>query len=72
MRRTTIVQNKIINIICSCLFSCPNIYRPSLMKVQLGRPNPKQLHPLNFYFRKKKLFRIVCTTTLRIPILIYF
>ena len=30
MRRTTIVQNKIISIICSCSFFCPaNIYRPS-------------------------------------------
>ena len=40
MHRTTIVQNKIINI-CSSLFFCPaNIYRPSLEKVRLGRPNP--------------------------------
>ena len=55
MHRTTIVQNKIINIICSCLFLCPiNIYRPSLGKVWLGRPNPKQLQMLNFYLRKIK------------------
>ena len=26
MHRTTIVQNKIINIICSCLFFCPLIF----------------------------------------------
>ena len=36
---TNIVHNKIISIICSCLFFClANIYRPSLGKVQLGRP----------------------------------
>ena len=40
MHRTTIVQNKIISIICSCLFFwLANIYRPSLGKVQLGIPN---------------------------------
>ena len=36
MHRTTIVQNKIISIICSCFFCLANIYRPSLGKVQLG------------------------------------
>ena len=31
-------------------FFCPlNIYRPSQGKVRLGRPNPKQIQPLNFY-----------------------
>ena len=64
----TIEQNKILRIIRPFLFVClANIYRPSLGKVQLGRPNPKPLQPLNFYLRKKKkktiLLRIVCTTT---------
>ena len=57
---TTIVQNKILSIICSA-----NIYRPSLGKVQLGRPNPKPIPPLNLYLRRKKktiLPQIVCTT----------
>ena len=62
----TIVHNKIISMICSCLFFClPNIYRPSLGKVWLGRPNPNQQNSLNFYLRKKKntiLLRIVWTT----------
>ena len=49
IHRTTIVQNKMISIICSCLFFCPaNIYEPSLMKVQLGRPNATPLQQLNF------------------------
>ena len=52
--RTTIVQNKIITIICSCLFFClANIYRPSLGKVWLGRPNPNLFESLNFYLRRK-------------------
>ena len=38
MHRTTIVQNKIISSISSCFFCLANIYRPSLGKVQLGRP----------------------------------
>ena len=74
MHRTTIVQNKITNSICSCLFFCPaNIYRPSLGKVWLGRSNPKLIQPLNFYLRRKKsiLLRIVCTTTEQIPIFIF-
>ena len=54
MHRTTIVQNKILSIICSCFFCEANIYRPGLGKVRLGRPNPKLLQPLNFYFRRKK------------------
>ena len=67
MYKTTIVQNKIISTICSWLFFClANIYRPSLGKVQLSRPNPKLIHPLNFYLRRKIkkniLLRIVCTT----------
>ena len=34
---------------------CPaNIYRPSLWKVRLGRPNPNQSQSLNFYLRMKK------------------
>ena len=70
MHGTTIVQNKISIIICSCLFFCPaNIYRPSLGKVRLGRPNPKLLQPLNFYCKRKRkkpiLLRIVCTTMYR-------
>ena len=55
MHWTTIAQNKIITIICSSLFFClANIYRPSLGKMQLGRPNPNQFQALNFYFRRKK------------------
>ena len=62
----TIVQNKIISIICSCLFYClANIYRPTLGKVQLGRPNPNLSQSLNIYLRIEKkhiLLRIVCPT----------
>ena len=55
MHRTTIVQNKIISTICSWHFLCPaNIYRPSLGKVLLGRPNPKLIQLLNFYLRIKR------------------
>ena len=55
MHRTTIVQNKIISIICSCLFLCQaDIYRPSLGKAQLGRANQKPIHPLNFCLRRKR------------------
>ena len=55
MHRLTIVQNKIVSIICSSPFFCPsNIYRLSLRKVQLCRPNPKLLQPLNFYLRRKR------------------
>ena len=55
MHRTTIVQNKIISIICSCLFFClVNIYRPSLRKVRLDRPNPNPSQSLNIYLRRKK------------------
>ena len=73
MHRTTIAQNKIMSIICSCLFFCPaNIHRPSLGKVQLGRPNPNLAQSL--YLRRKKktiLLRIVCTTMYRHPIFIF-
>ena len=34
-------------------FCLANIYRPSLGKVWLGRPNPKQFQALNFYLRSK-------------------
>ena len=55
MHRTTIVQNKIISIIWSWLFLGPdNIYRPSLGKVRLARPNKKPLPAFNFYLRKKR------------------
>ena len=54
MHRTTIVQNKILSIIVLAFFCPANIYRPSLRKVQLGRPNPKPLQPLNFYLRRNK------------------
>ena len=67
----TIVQNKILSIICSCFFCLANIYRPSLRKVRLGRPNPKPIQPLNFYLRREKktiLSRIVCTTMVWSPI----
>ena len=68
MHRTTIVQDKIISIICSCLFFClANFYKPSLGKVWLGRPNPKLIQQLNFYLRRKRkknvLLRIVYTIT---------
>ena len=66
MHRTTIVQNKIISTIFFVFFCWANIYRPSLGKVQLGRPNPKLIQPLNFYLRRKRnkniLLRIVCAT----------
>ena len=72
LNRTTTVQNKIISIICFCLFFCrANIYRPSLGKVRLGRSNQTSLQRLNFYLRKKQkniLLRIACTTTLHCPI----
>ena len=64
MHRTTIVKNKIISIICSCLFFClANIYRPSLGKVWLGRPNPNISQSLNIYLKreKKTFLRIVCS-----------
>ena len=55
MHSTTIVQNKILSIICSCLFFCPHhIYSPSLGKVRLGKPNPNQHNSLNFYLKRKK------------------
>ena len=55
MHRPTILQNKILRIICSCLFFCPaNIYRPSLEKVRFCRPNPNPLQPLNFYLTRKR------------------
>ena len=55
IHRTTIVQNKILRIIFSCLFfGIANIYWPSLGKVQLGRPNPKLLQTLNFYLERKR------------------
>ena len=55
MHITTIVQNEIISIICSCLFFyLANIYRPSLGKVQFGWPNPNQSPLLNFYLKGKK------------------
>ena len=51
----TIVQNKIISVICSCVFFClANIYWPRLGKVQLGRPNSKPIQLLNFYLRRKR------------------
>ena len=66
MHRSTIVQNKIISIVCYFIFFCPaNIYRPCLGKVRLGRPNPKLIQLLNFYLGRKKkpiLLRIECTT----------
>ena len=56
MHRTTIVQNKIVSSICSCLFFClANTYRPSLGKERLGRPNSTPLQGLNFYVRRKKI-----------------
>ena len=53
MHRTTVVQNKIITIICLVFFCSANIYRPSLGKVQFGVPNPKQIQSFNFYLRGK-------------------
>ena len=35
-------------------FLLTNIYRPSLGKLRLGRPNPKLHQPLNFYLRRRK------------------
>ena len=62
MHRTTVVQNKIIRIICSCIFFvlliCIGLVEPSISlpirKVWSGRPNPKPLQPLNFYHRSKR------------------
>ena len=72
MHRTTIVQNKIISIICSCLFFClPNIYRPSLGKMQLGRPTQTYLNHSIFISEgnKKNIpLGIVCTTLYYRPI----
>ena len=60
MHRTTIVRNKIISIICNYLFFClANIYRPSLGKVRLGKPNQTQ-QGLNFYLWKKKNYTQNC------------
>ena len=59
-------------------FCLANIYRTSLGKEQLGKPNPNQSKSLNFYLRRKKniLLRIECTTMFAarfaILILIYF
>ena len=53
MHKTTIVQNKTLSIIRSCLFFVW-LYRPSLGKVWLGRPNPTPLQGPNFYLRRKK------------------
>ena len=48
MHRTTIEQNKIISIICSFFFFCPaNIYRPSLGKLQLGKPKVYRLRQVD-------------------------
>ena len=72
MRRTAFVQNKIINIVCFCLFFCPaNIYRPSLRKVRLGRPKTDSAAQFLSHKKKKNpiLLRIVCTTTDWSPIL---
>ena len=77
MHRITIVQNKNQGFSKDYLFlpffCLVNIYRLSLRKVGLGRPNPKLLQPLNLYLRKKRkkihLLRIVCTTMYRSPIL---
>ena len=49
------------------LFFClANIYRPSLGKVRLGKPNPKPVQAFNFYLSKREkktiLLRIVCST----------
>ena len=55
MHSKTIVQNKIINIICSCHFLClANIYRPGLGKVRLGWPNPKTISGAQFLSQKKQ------------------
>ena len=53
MHRKPIVQNKIM-IIIIFFFCLANIYWPSLGKVQLGRPNPKPIQPINFYLRMRK------------------
>ena len=50
-----LLDRKKIKILFVLAFFClANIYRPSLGKVQLGRPNPTQLQRLNFYLRRKK------------------
>ena len=55
MHRKSIVQKKNYKYYLFLPFFCPaNIYRPSLGKVWLGRPNPKPIQPLNFYLRRKR------------------
>ena len=67
MHGTTIVQNKIIRIICPCHFFCPaNIYRPSLGKVGEVGLNQNRLSGSIFISEEKEKphsLRIVCTTT---------
>ena len=71
MHRTTIVQNKMINIICSCFSFClVNIYSPGIGKLWLGRLTHQNFRGLIFILEEKKsLLRIVCTTMLHILIL---
>ena len=53
MHRRTIVQNKILSIICSCSFFCStNINLPNLVNVWLGTPNPNGFESPNFYPRR--------------------
>ena len=53
MLRTHIVQNKIIALFVLAFFCPADIYRPSLGKVRLGRPNPNLSQSLNIYLRRK-------------------
>ena len=54
MHRRTIVQNWIINIICSCIFCQANINLPNLVNVCLGSPNPNAIYWQNFHPRRIK------------------
>ena len=52
MHTRTIVQNKILSIICSCSFFCPtNINWPNLVNVWLVTPNPNDYESPNFHTR---------------------
>ena len=71
MHRTTIFRIKLEALFVLAIFCPANIYRPSLGKVWLGRPNPKLMPALNLYLRRKKktiLLRFLCTTTVQILI----
>ena len=52
---------KILILFVLAFLCLANIYRPSLGKVQLGRPNPTPVQLLNFYLRRKR--KVILTET---------